>query len=179
MPVKSLFLSKSKLNFMRKSILNPFTLRKRFVIIAAIMLAMFAAIGLMACSDDNNPTGGNGNPPVNSDSLVLAIDSITVKTTTISSMTEDSIINIDLPIGDSVKMTFTVESNCDSTHNPNVFGQFGNIHFNLLFGNLNNTFILYGRYSTAFVHFHLEMHTFIGDNRYIKVKNIKLYKVKP
>lgn len=142
-------------------------------------LNILSLLIFFACGSDNPVNNGNPPPSPVTDSLAHFIDTLSTSTVTVQSQTVDSTIITDLSIGDSIKISFTVESNCDSTHNPSASGTFGNISFNLSLNEFNQSYVYYGRLTSIFINFHLSINTFIGDTRYLRFTQIKMYKVNP
>ena len=176
MPVNFVFLCKQNILFMNRSILNPFTLRKRLVIIIAVMLAMFAAVGLVACGSDDIPTGGNGNPPsVNNDSLVFTMDSLSLYGSGTQSK-DTSFFNV-LNTNDSLKATFSIETNCTTIDTAYCAGSFGNLNFEIFSNSMPNVFTYYARYSINTIYCFIYFST--ANQRYLRIKNLRIYKVNP
>lgn len=64
---------------MNRMILKPLQLRKRFIAALAALFAIFILAGLFAaCGNDDNVTGGNGNPPPSGDSLIWSLDTLSI-----------------------------------------------------------------------------------------------------
>lgn len=66
---------------MRKPLeLDPLNLNKRFVAAVLAIFGVLIIIGLFAGCGEDNPTNNNNNPPVNNDSLIWSIDTMTIWT---------------------------------------------------------------------------------------------------
>lgn len=163
---KKLHIPTSTMNVSIKKVIAP--IKK-----VLIHLNILSLLIIFACGSDtvNNVV----TPPVsNNDSLVLTVDSLTLYGTGFKS--NDTILYNTFAIGDSTKISFTVESNCDSVDNPSCGFDFGTINLAIT-NNLNSNYNLYGRCTSNGGSILLIFNT--TATRFIKVKNIKFYKVNP
>lgn len=152
----------------KKGIKRKMSAIKKVVISLNILSLLF----LFACGEDNI-TNNMGNPPVNNDSLVLSLDSISLYG--LGTITNDTIFFNAFNTGDSVKMTFNAETNCTDTAYINVnCGNISEVVSNL---ELPNSFTFYGRYVNFGTSILLYMHS--SSYRYLRVRNFKLFKVNP
>lgn len=147
-------------------------LSKRAYTYIAVLLAIIFLISLIAGCGNDTVTGNNNNPPpVNNDSLVFSIDSLGIYGT--GTQDKDTTIPIN-NMSDSIKLTFTVESNCDTL--AFATGEVGSIAFTIS-NNFNNSFSYSGKISSNFNGF--RVHFVSSLPKYLRMKNIKLYKVNP
>jgi len=141
---------------------------------AVVHLNILGLLFIVACGEDNNPTGNN-NPPVNNDSLVFNLDSFALYGSGV--VTNDTTLYNLFNSGDSVKMTFNAETNCTASDTAYINATCGNISSIVSNFELPSSFTLYGRY----VNFGTAILLYIKSTstKYIRVKNFKLYKVNP
>lgn len=139
---------------------------------AILHLNILGLLFIVACGSDN-PTGNNNPPVSNNDSLVKIVDSLALYT---NGSNDTNLYNI-FTAGDSIKVSLTVETNCTASDTALVGVYVGNISANLT--NLSNNYTFYGLYptTTSSVSFGLILQTTLP--RFIRLKNIKLYKVNP
>ena len=162
---------------MNRSNLNPFNLRKRLVIIIAVMLAMFAAVGLIACGDNDIPTGGNGNgndpePTV----LVYSLDSLIAQTP------PNAILNFNdtaLFTAGRVKVTFDLVTNCDTNEITFVELIIRNNDSTFLGVNyspvVNNSYTHYINVVSGSAEIKFRIRLTSALPRFLKLKNFKVY----
>lgn len=143
--------------------------------IFAILFLIFSS-----CGEDNNPVNNNNNPPVNgeNDSLVWQHDSLSIYG--IGWKTIDLAIFNLLYTPDSLKLLFTLQGNLSlpDTMYVGVHSTGPNsINFETIdINSLNKDFILRGRTGLPFsLIFKLIFNS--NNYRFIKLKNIKLFKV--
>ena len=136
---------------------------------AVVHLNILGLLFIVACGEDNNPTGNNNPPATNNDSLVFSIDSLGIYGSGIQD--KDTTIAINA-MSDSIKLTFTLESNCDTS--AFATGEVGNIAFTIL-NNLNTSYSYSGKISSSFNAFRVYFNS--STPKYLRFKNIKLYKI--
>ncbi len=140
-------------------------------ILGALFVIAAAAALLGGCGTDEI-TGTGGNPPAGTgDSLIFSVDILSIYGTGIQD--KDTTIPINT-MHDSIKLTFTLESNCDTL--AFASGEVGNIAFTISNG-FNNSFSYSGRINSAFNGFRVYFNSTLP--KYLRMKNIKLYKINP
>jgi hypothetical protein len=155
-----------------KTLIKPSELNKRFVIIVLLLFTVLALIGLFAgCGNDDNPTGNN-NPPVNNEILLFSLDSFNLSGT--GYLTKDTIFNFVDTTYDSLKVTFNVNSNCDTLDNSLLNVSFGHAGILYFYRDLNSSYTVYAGKNDSF-YFALYSQFHSSQHRYIKASNFKLY----
>ena len=140
-----------------------------YILYALFAIAVTAAL-LGGCGTDD-VTGTGGNVQVPGDSLVFKIDSLYIYGTGIQD--KDTSISINA-MTDSIKLTFTLESNCDTL--AFASGEVGNVAFTISSA-FNNSFSYSGRINSAFNGFRVYFNSALP--KYLRMTNIKLYKINP
>lgn len=147
------------------------TMSKRAYTYIAIFFAIILIVSIFAGCGNDTVVNSTGTPPVSNDSLVFNIDSLGIYGT--GTQDKDTTIPIN-NMSDSIKLTFTIESNCDSL--AFATGEVGNIAFTIS-NNFNNSFTYNGKISSNFNGF--RVHFVSSIPKYLRFKNIKLYKINP
>ena len=137
---------------------------------AILHLNILGLLFIVACGSDN-PVN-NGNPPVNNERLILSLDSFNLSG--IGFLTKDTIFNMTDTTYDSLKITFDIVSNCDTTNNSVLNVSFGQTGLLLFYRDFNNSYTLYSPKNDTF-YFALYSQFTSTDYRYIQAKNFKLY----
>jgi len=140
---------------------------------AVIHLNLLVLIIFFACGSDNPVNNTGNNPPASNDSLVYSLDSFSVWGSGI--VTNDTTLFNLFNTGDSVKMTFTCETNCSNSDTAFANLGCGNIDVGLF--NPVSSYTYYGSYVNFGTHILLGLKT--SSVKYLRVKNFKLYKVNP
>lgn len=142
---------------------------------AILHLNILGLLFIVACGSDN-PTGSNNPPVTNNDSLVKSVDSLALYVNGLNT-NDTNLYNI-FSNGDSIKVSFTAETDCSTNDTAFISGSVGNISFNLDKSVLPNSFTYYGSFNAPNgIGFLLYLKT--TSMRYLRMKNIKLYKVNP
>lgn len=138
---------------------------------AILHLNILGLLLIVACGSDNPVNNGNPPPTPSNDSLVLTIDSLALYG---SGINDTTFFNVLQP-NDSLKATFTIETNCTALDTAYCAGSFGNRDFEILSNSMPNSFVFYGSYTVNTVFVFVQMIT--SNQRYIRLKNLKVYKV--
>ena len=139
---------------------------------AVILLNLLVLIIFFACGSDNPVNNGN-NPPASNDSLVYSLDSFSVWGS--GNVQKDTTLFNLFNTGDSVKMTFTCETNCSTPDSAFISAGCGNISVQLI--NSNSAYSYYGSYVNSGTYILLIIKS--STPKYLRVKNFKLYRVNP
>lgn len=161
---KEIIKLKPVINHKQKKVIN--SIKK-----AILHLNLLSLLIVFSCGDDIMDTG---NPSVvSNDSLKLSLDSFSLYGSGL--VIRDTNFFNAFSTGDSVKMTFTAETNCTGSDSSQVNAGCGNIFVSLI--NPNTSVTYYGSY--------VNFSSFLGVGiksstvKYIRIKNFKLYKVNP
>lgn len=138
---------------------------------AILHLNILGLLFIIACGSDN-PTGSNNPPVTNNDSLMYSVDSIGIFGT--GYIAKDSSWNC-IGNGDSIKISFSVSTDCLIQDEAHIAVQFGDIS-ELLTITSNNDYVFYGSLTQNTVAFMVYFNT--QSLRFLRMKNIKLYKIK-
>ncbi len=135
-------------------------------------LNILSLLIFFACGSDN-PVN-NGNPPLtpSNEILVMSLDSFNLSG--IGFLNKDTIFNMVDTTYDSLKITFDVTSNCDTTNNAVLNVSFGHTGILLFHRDLNTSHTLYAAKSDSF-YFALYSGFISTENRFIRASNFKLY----
>lgn len=165
---KKLHIPTSTMNVSIKKVIAP--IKKILIHLNILSLVIL----FVACGSD---TVNNVVTPVSNDSLKASIDSLTLYVNGLNT-NDTNLYNI-FNVGDSIKVTGTTETNCATNDTAFVSINVGNIFTSLNNSNIPNSFTFYGAFisSSNPVSFALYLKT--TSMRYLKLKNIRLYKVNP
>jgi len=140
-------------------------------------LNILSLLIFFACGSDNPVNNGNPPPTPSNDSLVKIVDSLALYTNGLN--TNDTILYGLFNADDSIKISLTVETNCTTSDTAFVGIFVGNISVNLTNSDFPNTFTFYGLYPTSTSGIAINLYLKTTILRYIRAKNIRLYKVNP
>lgn len=141
---------------------------------AILHLNILGLLFIVACGSDN-PTGNNNPPVTNNDSLVLTVDSLALYGS--GTLTNDTILSNLFANNDSIKVTFSGETNCSISDTAFINLGCGNINEAISNLQLPNSFTFYGRYTGFGTHITLLLKS--NTPKFIRVKNAKFYIVNP
>jgi len=144
---------------------------------AILHLNILSLLIFFACGSDNPVNNGNPPPTPSNDSLVKSVDSLALYTNGLN--TNDTTLYGLFNAGDSIKVSLTVETNCTTSDTAFVGIFVGNISVNLTNSDFPNTFTFYGLYPTLTSGIAINLYLKTTSLRYIRVKNLRLYKVNP
>lgn len=148
---------------------------------AVLHLNILSLLFLFACGSDN-PVDNGSNPPVSNDSLVFSV----VNLQAIGSIAIDTTVSIHNTNDDSLKMSFTLSTNCIQANNPsftvNAIDTSGNYFLVATYNELNS---LNKSYTLNFaptpldysVRIRMKMESPQPD-KYIKLTDFKVFKAR-
>lgn len=145
---------------------------KAVAIFFALMIIAALAVSFFGCGSDNPVNNGNPNPPASGDSLLFSLDSFNLSGS--GNLQIDTIFNFADSTYDSLKITFTVSSNCDTLDNAWLNVSFGDAGLSFFYRDLNASYTLYATKNNVFW-FALYSRFNTSTQRYIRAYNFKLY----
>lgn len=141
---------------------------------AVLHLNILSLLFLFACGSDN-PVNNGSNPPVSNDSLVFSMDSLALYCNGLNT-NDTTLFNI-FSMNDSIKVSLTAETNCTSQDTGFVAVAVGNISTSVSNFELPNTFNFYGVFPSVSSGVAFSLYLKTTSMRFIRIKNVKLYKV--
>lgn len=138
---------------------------------AVVHLNILGLLFIVACGEDNNPTGNN-NPPVNNNA-VLTIDTFKVEHSSI--IFRDTVLTSSL-MSKSVKIDFSTETNCTINDVPQLTIKYNNVITLNSIDTLNKP-LSFTQTRDSSKSTSLELSLFMSANgmRYLKFTNVKVY----
>lgn len=156
---------KPEITYKMKKVLN--SVKK-----AILHLNILGLLFIVACGSDNPVNNGNTPPTPSNDSLIFSLDSFNLSG--LGTLEKDTIFNFSDTLFDSLKCTFDVVSNCDTTDFSILNVSFGNAGLLFYYRDFNQSYTLYASKNDSF-YFALYSRIYSIQTKYLYVKNIKLY----
>lgn len=145
-------------------------IKSLFPAVCVILLSIL----FISCGKDS-VTGGNGNPPPSNETLIYSFDLYEIIGT--GEIIRDTIIDFTIVNTDSLKVTFSLETNCDTLDNPLANISFGTFGLNINAVSVMNQYHTY--YASCsdsfFLALYLKFNTL--EQRFFRFRNVRLYKI--
>lgn len=170
---KEIIKLKPVINHKQKKVIN--SIKK-----AILHLNLLSLLIVFSCGTDD--IMNTGNPPVGNESLVYSLDSVSLLGTGLQNTSKEDTVMTNMD-NDSLKVTFTVSTNCLNTDNVSLrtfIGSYGGNEYSLITNNIddmNRTYTGYFRKNKNTVIANITMTFNSSVSKYLKVSNIKVYKL--